>query len=258
MLGRSKIYNSNRANNNIIQVKDSSKLIDNKMILSSKDQKNYSTNLANNRSCIANEEINDNKEKKEKISNYNKILLNKNSQTRKYINIVKPKLNTDRSDKNQEIKMEREILTRRESLSKNNEEKINLHNYSTNQSGYKFINRDDKNSLTSTYISNDTNKLENKNVIINENNKIYIPESQHSNKFQRSNHKYHEIKSTSSGKNSKLKENEIQLYEKIKNKVPQMVYSTSMDNIRCRRNRYKEKEDNLYINQIKIKDMRKK
>ena len=258
MLGRSKICNSNRSINNIIQVKDSTKLIDNKIILSSRDQKNYRANLANNRSCIAKEEINDNTDKKEKINNYNKILLNKNSQSRKYINIVKPKLNTDRSDKNQEIKMERKILTRRESLSKNNEEKINLHNYSTNPNGYKFINKDDKNSLTSTYISNDTNKIENKNVIINENNKIYIPESQHSNKFHRSNHKYHEIKSTSSDKNAKLKENEIQIYEKIKKKVPQLVYSTSMDNIRCRRNKYKEKEENIYINQIKIKDMRKK
>ena len=257
LLFKSNNLNTNKSVNNIIQIIDSTRPINNKILLNNKDQKNIKTSLARNRSLIVKEEINDNQDGKEK-ANYNIIIFNKKAQNRKNINDIKPKMNLDLSDKDKDVKIQKQIISKKELLNRNEEEKLNTHNNTTNQISYKIMNiikynKDEKNSLTSTHISNDTNKIENKNMNTIDNNKIYIFESQHTNKFQRSNHKYHEIKSTSSDKNAKFKEKDIKIQEKIKNKEPQMVYSTSMDNIRRRRNKYKEKEENVHTDQIKKK-----
>ena len=88
-------------------------------------------------------------------------------------------------------------------------------------------------------------------------NIIYIKQDRHINKFQRSNHKYHEIKSTSSDRIVKVEDNDEinesnnekqnkELFRyKINKKSPSILNSTSMDDIRGRRRKkHIEKEIN--------------
>ena len=97
-------------------------------------------------------------------------------------------------------------------------------------------------------MSNETNKYINKFEIIKDKkdiNLINLPNNKYLNKFQRSNHKYYEIKSTSSDKIVKITENNEDIKEqsyKIIRNSPQIQNYTSMDNIKGIRRRYFTKE----------------
>ena len=177
------------------------------------------------------------------------------------INNSKQIINTDRIDKRKEIKIERQIIPRRSfENNKNEEQKYVKVNRSINQNGYRIFNiskfnKDERNSLTNTSNSNsisksnETNKYINQIEIIKDKkdiNLINLPENRYLNRFQRSNHKYHEIKTTSRDKIGKIIENseeikEQSFHKKIRNSS-QIKNYTSMDNIKGIKRRYFTKE----------------
>ena len=85
------------------------------------------------------------------------------------------------------------------------------------------------------YNKNDINKLKGNEVDKNENENIYNNDERHkrSNKFQRSNHKYHEIKSISNDKTENRRGN-LKNISIDNSKRNQIVNSTSMDKIKKR------------------------
>ena len=214
------------------------------------------------KSCILNpEELKDDKNK----NNYDKNSKNSNiNNNNMLINNAKHIINTDRPDKRKEIKIERQIIPRRSFENKKEEQKyvkVNRSiNQNGNQNGYRIFNiskfgKDERNSLTNTSnsnsisMSNETNRYINKIEIIKDKkdiNFINLADNRYLNKFQRSNHKYHEIKSTSSDKIVKITENsediKDQSYQKINRNPPQIKNYTSMDNIKGVRRRYFTKE----------------
>ena len=214
-------------------------------------------NLLPSKSCIINPEgIKNDKNDK---NNYEKNSNNSNKNYNNMINSTKKIMNTDRADKRKEIKIERQIIPRRSFENKNEEQKYVKVNRSINQNGYRIFNiskfsKDERNSLTNTSNSNsismshETNKYINKFEIIkdkNDINLINLPNNKYLNKFQRSNHKYYEIKSTSSDKIVKITENNEDIKEqsyKIIRNSPQIQNYTSMDNIKGIRRRYFTKE----------------
>ena len=130
----------------------------------------------------------------------------------------------------------------------NNKEKEN--NKNKNENKYKInkeIDNNNNNKNKNDNINNNDNNNNNKS-----NNKADDQQLERSNKFQRSNHKYHEIKSISIDKNPKRLENGVNniMKNKIRN---QIVNSTSMDNIKpLRRTRNNVREIEIKINDIKI------
>ena len=126
------------------------------------------------------------------------------------------------------------------------------------KSNRKSINNNINNNLNINFNNNNiskVNKEENEIKEKKQTNIIYIQQDKHINKFQRSNHKYHEIKSTSSDRIAKMKDNENgnednrELFRAKINKKPNLILnSTSMDNIRGRRKKYNEGE--IKINNI--------
>ena len=215
-------------------------------------------NLLSNKSCILDPEgIKNDKNDK---NNYEKNSNNSNKNFKMIINNTKKIMNTDRADKRKEIKIERQIIPRRSFENKNEEQKYVKVNRSINQNGYRIFNiskfsKDERSSLTNTSnsnsisMSNETNKYINKFEIIKDKkdiNLINLPNNKYLNKFQRSNHKYHEIKSTSSDKIIKIPEDnediKEQSYNKINRNSSQIKNYTSMDNIKGIRRRYFTKE----------------
>ena len=75
--------------------------------------------------------------------------------------------------------------------------------------------------------------IENNNIINPDNKKKYLKEQIYQNKFERSHHKIHEIRSTSIDQSLHSTGINIDPFSsKIKSKLPMKITSTSMDNIR--------------------------
>ena len=256
----------NKSNKKIFQnkeIKNESKFIQNK----TKTKENLNNidknranlaNLLNSKNSILNPEgIKNEKNKNYYEKNSNNTNKNNNNKIIKDANQI---INTDRVDKRKEIKIERQIIPRRSFENKNEEQKYVKVNRSNNQNGYRIFNiskftKDERNSLTNTSnsnsisMSNETNKYINKIEFINDKkdiNLINLPDNRYLNKFKRSNHKYHEIKSTSSDKIVKITEKsediKEQSYHKINRNSPQIKNYTSMDNIKGVKRRYFAKE----------------
>ena len=125
----------------------------------------------------------------------------------------------------------------------NKEKEINKNQF---ENKYKINKEIDKNKNN----KNDNINNNDNNNINKSNNKTDAQQLQRSNKFQRSNHKYHEIKSISNEKNIKKIENGANNI--VKNKIRnQIVNSTSMDNLKpLRRTRNYGSEIEIKINDI--------
>ena len=277
MLPPSKKNNSNRFGSNILQNKDNNNNKKEYINYNKKEYYNYKNgynrnnlisnernkdNLINSKSYIKKQDTN---VEDKKNNNYYKNILNSNnsqsSQTKKYISMIKPQINTDRI---KGINTDRHMETKRTLGNEYEGDKYSIINNSTTKSSYnlniiKYIREENNSSKNlhnyesnkeNKYINKIINNIESKYNFKNENdndkNKNCIPQIKHSNYFQRNNHKYHEIKSTSSDKDTKGEETDYNLfYNKVKNKYPQIMNSTSMDNIRGVVNRSKDKDINL-------------
>ena len=277
MLPPSKKNNSNRFGSNILQNKDNNNNKKEYINYNKKEYYNYKNgynrnnlisnernkdNLINSKSYIKKQDTN---VEDKKNNNYYKNILNSNnsqsSQTKKYISMIKPQINTDRI---KGINTDRHMETKRTLGNEYEGDKYSIINNSTTKSSYnlniiKYIREENNSSKNlhnyesnkeNKYINKIINNIESKYNFKNENdndkNKNCIPQIKHSNYFQRNNHKYHEIKSTSSDKDTKGEETDYNLfYNKVKSKYPQIMNSTSMDNIRGVVNRSKDKDINL-------------
>ena len=225
------IYPEKNYNKNI-------KIVRNKNVEQNKEK------LISSRSCVLKSEIN-----QDNNTNNN----NNNDKSQKFSIIEKHKKNVEQN-KNKEIKADKQIMAKRAYIYKIEEEKSNKDNKTTNQNSY-FIanmlksNGEEKNMSINNKIDNNTNnnKLNKEYKEKKQTNIIYIQQDKHINKFQRSNHKYHEIKSTSSDRIVKVEENDEinennnqkqnkELFRyKINKKSNYILNSTSMDDIRGRR-----------------------
>ena len=233
------LFHLNKSNNliksvkNLLPIKDirkESNNLDKLTRIKLEKEKNKGI-LINSRSCIIKPGINN-----QEIKNSNE----KNNQIKQYINTKNPLINTDRNKKKElknEKLIERQIISKREYINKNEEEKIsnaNRSNYKINNNKY---NKEIKIYEANRPINNGAKKYFNYSERIKdkkkETNIIKIPQENDSNSFKRSNHQYHEIKSTSTDKFEKKIEND-NTFKKIKHRGnnPQIVNSTSMDNIR--------------------------
>ena len=217
--------------------------------------------LISYRSCILQSEINQDSQDNNINNNNNK------DKGQKFIIIEKHKINVEQN-KNKEIKADKQIMGKRAYIYKIEEEKNNKDNKSTNQNSYFNTNilksKGGKNMNINNKIDNNinSNKLNKEYKGKKQTNIIYIKQDKHINKFQRSNHKYHEIKSTSSDRivkaedNDEINENNNEEHNKelfrykINKKPPSILNSTSMDDIRGRRrkkhieNEIKDKDEN--------------
>ena len=205
--------------------------------------------LINSRSCILKpDQLKKEYNYNEIIMNHNKNSINALKNTISQITLTRNDENTNTS-KNEEVNKERSLITKRMITRRAEGDKISLdsnrfqNNYLPNRiNQYK----DPKNSI------NYNN--ENKNII-SPDKKKYLKEENHQNKFERSHHKIHEIRSTSIDQSlHSTGINYDPFSSKIKCKLPMKVTSTSMDNIRVfRYNKNNGNTPNYNINRINFK-----
>jgi hypothetical protein len=206
--------------------------------------------LINSRSCIFKPD------QLKKEYNYNQIIMNHNKNS---INALKnsiSQINLNKNDqktnvsKNDEVNKERSFITkrmvsRRAELDKNSLDSNKYQNkYLPNRIN---IYKDSNNSIN--------HNNENSNIINSDIKKKYLKEENHQNKFERSHHKIHEIRSTSIDQSLQSTGNIIDPFSsKIKCKLPMKITSTSMDNIRVfRYNKNNGNTPNYNINRINFK-----
>lgn len=197
----------------------------------------------------------------EKKNNYHNILLSSNNSKGltkgKYIRMIKPQINIDdRFNTERPFETTRTLVNEGENLSRiisTNKSSYNLNIYNIE----KYI-KEDNNSLKNLNKYIEINKEKNKyiNKLINDIQNKYkkenlIPKSKLSKKMN-NNHQYHIIKSKPSFNDIKVEESEL-FYNKIKNKFPQLINSTSMDYIKGIGGNRKLNETN-YI-KTKLKDI---
>ena len=247
-------------------------------IKSNDDDKNK-LNLINCRSCFF---------KKEKIElfandyNLNQDISNLNNkifQNNKNINNIKKPIyqmsssktndKTTYISKNDEISTERSNHTKYSITNKNDAEKYFINNSRSctnyNYTNSRINNKEGKSNIKPIF-TNTTNNSNynqnynntNKNTLYLENTKFLNDEKSHQNAFHRSNHKIHEIKSTSTDKNIKINIinnlNNDKLNEKSKNNCQRIATCTSMENIRVLRRNIR----NLNGTDINVTEMNNK
>ena len=181
--------------------------------------------LINSKSCIFKPE------QVKKEYNYNQIIMNQNKNSINDLKNTISQITSTRNDektnvsKNGEINKERSFIAKQMVTRRADCDKISHRN----QNKYLPIRinqyKDSQNSINYS--------IENNNIINPDNKKKYLKEQNHQNKFERSHHKIHEIRSTSIDQSLHSTGINIDPFSsKIKSKLPMKITSTSMDNIR--------------------------
>ena len=203
--------------------------------------------LINSKSCIFKPE------QVKKEYNYNQIIMNQNKNSINDLKNTNSQIITTRNDKkinvskNGEINKERSFIAKQMVIRRAEGDKISHRNQNKYLPNRINQYKDSQNSISYS--------IENKNIINPDNKKKYLKEQNYQNKFERSHHKIHEIRSTSIDQSlHSTGINFDPFSSKIKSKLPMKITSTSMDNIRVfRYNRNNGNTPNYNISMINFK-----